>query len=195
MANGDLSAGNLFQVRAGEITTPSVKERAIHSDALDGSTLEKNSTSGKVQVAESSDGSQGVQSKNLHYSAGFVARGSLTASDSAAGIFSVENTTGAALVAIVDFRVTTGSAGACTVDVGTDATGTGSSDNIMDGFSVAAGGSDVRNHCSLDSGDAGTNGKTYTVWAAGEYITASMASGATSGLVGTYTIHARSLEN
>lgn len=189
-----LTAGKFKADDDGFIVSPSVGASALHSSAFDGTTLEKNAA-GAGQVAKASDHSQGVQADNLHRSIGFVKKGNLTASDSAAGIFSVENPTASDMCVVVYFRVATGSAGACTVNVGTDSAGTGSSDNIMDGFSVQAGGSDVRVHCSLDSGDAGTNGKTYTVWAAGEYITASMASGATAGLVGTYTIHAFSLED
>jgi len=74
--------------------------------------------------------------------------------------------------------VTTQSSGACTISIGTSATGTTSSANLIDTLSVAAAG-------SFDNiTDKGTNGKSRQRLAVGSYVTGSTASGASAGLVG-----------
>lgn len=85
---------------------------------------------------------------------------------------------------IVD--VTTQSSGACTVDFGSTATtSTTSSDNLIDGLSVATAG--VYDNIS----DIGTNGKSRQKIATGKWVTGTVASGSATGLVGsayiTYT--------
>jgi len=188
----DSLANGTFRVSStGDIITPSVGSSSFKAAAFDGTTLERNSTSGSAQVAQSTDGSLGVQRANLHRSVAWTKTGSLTASDTAGAVFNVENTTGVELqFRLVQFDVQTGTAGACTLDIGVGASASTSYDTLFDGVSVQAGGADVRVHDFRDTTDAGTKGRVYTKWPSGEFVTASMASGATSGLVGTYYIEA-----
>lgn len=109
-----------------------------------------------------------------------VARVALAAVDTGGGVFAWQNPESTSIIiSRVILDVTTQSAGACTVDVGTTATNaTTSSDNFIDGASVAA-------VALLDNlGDAGTNGKAKQKLASGKWVTGSRASGASSGLVG-----------
>ena len=79
--------------------------------------------------------------------------------------------------------VTTVATAACTLDVGIDGDGTGSSDILLDGLDVNAAAGVFDNIA-----DKGTNGKErQRLDAKGgttDYVTASKASGATAGLVG-----------
>jgi hypothetical protein len=114
-----------------------------------------------------------------------VARVNLAAVDAAGGVFSWANPEAVPIIVervIVD--VTTQSAAACTVDIGTTAaSATTLSDNLIDGASVAAAG-------LLDNiDDTGTNGKAKQKVAVGKWVTGSVASGASSGLVGVAYIH------
>jgi len=103
----------------------------------------------------------------------------LAAVDTAAGILSWANPESVPVIVtgvLVD--VTTQSSGACTISIGTSATGTTSSANLIDTLSVAAAG-------SFDNiTDKGTNGKSRQRLAVGSYVTGSTASGASAGLVG-----------
>lgn len=74
--------------------------------------------------------------------------------------------------------IETPSSGASTIDVGVGASATTSYDNLIDGVSGAAAGvfSNLKN--------AGSNGKADQLWTASQYITASEASGDTTGLAG-----------
>ncbi len=112
------------------------------------------------------------------------AKVALTAADAAAGIFSWQNPENAAIVVtrvIVD--LTTKAAAACTVDIGTDGDGTGSSDTLLDGLDV-----NTATGVFDNIADKGTNGKEkQRLDAKGgttDYITASKASGASAGIVG-----------
>lgn len=73
----------------------------------------------------------------------------------------------------------TQSTGACTADIGQTATSaTTSSDNLIDGVSLAATG-------LVDNiNDAGTNGKARQLVASGNWVTFSRASGASADFVG-----------
>jgi hypothetical protein len=83
------------------------------------------------------------------------------------------------LIQKIIFDVTTKSTGACTLDVGTTATGaTTSSDNLMDGIDVATAG--VFDNIT----NKGDNGKSLQKLAKGKWVTASKASGAAAGLAG-----------
>lgn len=86
--------------------------------------------------------------------------------------------------------VTTQSTGACTMDAGTTATNaTTSSDNLIDGASLAA-------VAVFDNGgDAGTNGKQKQKLASGKWVTFSRATGASAGMVGKAYIHYHRIEN
>ena len=110
-----------------------------------------------------------------------VARVALAAADTGGGVFSWQNPEGAAIVVerlVVD--VTTDATGACTVDAGTTPTSaTTLSDNLIDGLDVGAAAG------TFDSiTDKGTNGKSRQKLAAGKWVTGSVASGASAGLVG-----------
>lgn len=109
-----------------------------------------------------------------------IARVALAAVDTGGGVFSWQNPeTADIIVRRLLLDVTTQSTGACTVDAGTTATSaTTSSDNLIDGKSVAAAG-------TFDNlGDAGTNGKARQRLASGKWVTGSVASGASAGLAG-----------
>lgn len=112
--------------------------------------------------------------------------GALAAVDTGGGIFSWQNPeSGYILVRHVVLNVTTKTSAACTVDVGTTATSaTTSSDNLIDGKDINAATGIFTNDES-----AGTNGKPQKRLAPGKWVTASVASGASAGLVGTYEIY------
>lgn len=115
----------------------------------------------------------------------YRAKVALAAVDTGGGVFSWANPTGAAIIVDeVILDVTTVATGVCTLDVGTTAVGaTTSSDNLIDGV-------DVNAATGLFSNEAngGTNGKLHQKLAAGKWVTASKASGATAGIVGSATI-------
>lgn len=114
-----------------------------------------------------------------------VAKVALAALDTGGGVLSWANPeSGSIIVERVVLDVTTASTGACTVDVGTTATTAAtSSDNLIDGVTVAA--IAVKDNV----GDAGTNGKARQKLATGKWVTGSMASGAAAGLAGYAYIH------
>ena len=109
-----------------------------------------------------------------------IVKVALSAVDTAGGVFSWQNDEGASVIVNgVYLNVTTQSSGACTVDVGTTATSaTTLSDNLIDGLSVAAAG------LFSNFDDAGTNGKKDQLLASGKWVTGSVASGASAGIVG-----------
>lgn len=108
------------------------------------------------------------------------ARVALAAVDSGGGILSWQNPeAGAILVERILLDVTTQSSGACTADFGMTATnGTTSADNLIDDLSLATAG------LYDNFEDQGTNGTSRQKVAAGKWVTGSVASGASSGLVG-----------
>lgn len=94
----------------------------------------------------------------------------------AGDLAAVLNPVGEALIITkVMVNITTGSTGASTIDVGIAADGTTSNDSLIDGLSGATAGVFA---------DLGTNGKRAKLWGATEYLTASEASGDTTGLEG-----------
>lgn len=99
-------------------------------------------------------------------------------STAAGGVLSLANPEGVDLIVkrlILD--ITTPSDGAATVDAGIAANGTTSSDNLIDGQSVAAA-------AVLDNvEDGGTNGQAVIKWGASQYLTIT-ASATLAGLVG-----------
>lgn len=117
-----------------------------------------------------------------------IVKVALAASDAGGGVFAWQNPeAGSILVTRVVVDVTTKTTGACTIDVGTTATSASTpSDTLLDGLDVgtAAGVFD-----NLLAADAGTHGKTAQKLAAGKWVTASKASGAAAGLVGSAYIH------
>lgn len=185
MANSGKIGGVTFT--DGEMVSPGVGNKALKSTAVDGTSLNVDGESGYLEIKDAGTSkSNGVQRDQMSKFAGFVIQGNLTASDAAAGIFSVENTYGTDLVVLrIVILVTTAATGSCTIDVGEGSDGSTSYDNIIDGLDVGSGAGAADN-----LGDPGTNGHTVRAWRSGEYVNASMATGATAGLVGTYAIHA-----
>lgn len=125
--------------------------------------------------------------------AGKWASGDLVASDETAGILSWQNPESSKIIVLrMIIDVTTEPTGGCSIDVGTDADGTGSSGNLIDDLPISAGadvydnliahGIEGRAGQHLDE-KGGTTG----------YITATKTSGATAGLVGKYYIYYRTV--
>lgn len=103
---------------------------------------------------------------------------SLGDGDAAGGVLDQLNPFGANSYVRIEIEVTTVATAACTIDVGVAATGV-SSDTLIDGL-------DVNSATGLFSSaeDGGANGETFVLIASGQYITASMATGAAADLVG-----------
>ena len=186
MPGGTSYIGDLSIVESGgEITSQSVGDKALKSSCADGTSVEVNATSGKLQLVSAGSGlSSGIQRAQVSKFAGTWLQGSLAASDSGGGVFGLTNSYGTNLCVLrVVLLVTTASSGACTLDVGTTATSvTTTSNNLIDGVSVATAG--VYDNIQ----DAGSTGESVQKWPAGTFLTASMVGGATAGLVGTYAI-------
>ena len=104
----------------------------------------------------------------------------LAALDTGGGVLSVANPEGVELfVTRVLVDVTTPATGVCTVNAGIAAAATTSSDNLLDGLDVGTAAILADN-----VGTPGTNGKAVQAWAANQFLTISMATGAAAGLVG-----------
>lgn len=109
--------------------------------------------------------------------------GALGVGTGAGGVFTWTNSTGATVVVTdVIIELTTASTGAGTVDIGFAATVI-SADNLMDGLDVNAATGTFSNNST-----PGTNGLPAKQVPANQYVTASQATGAVAGLVGTYHI-------
>ena len=86
-----------MSVTDGEIVSPAVGSKALKSNAVDGTSLNVDGDTGQLEIKDAGTSkSNGVQRDQMSKFAGFVIKGNLTASDAAAGIFSVENTYGTA---------------------------------------------------------------------------------------------------
>jgi len=176
----------------GEVTSGSMGNLATKASMADASSLERNSADGKLRVMpQGASLATGVPRTGMSKFAGTSIIGNLTANDAAAGVFDQINTYGSTLLVWVGFLVTT-KPGACTIDVGVGVAAA-SYDTLMDGLDVNPGKVVPFARSSLDANDngvhAGGNGKAVVSWAVGEHLTASMATGATAGLVGRYVIH------
>lgn len=162
----------------GEIVSPSVGSSALKSSVADDTGITVNASSGALEIKTAGTSlSNGVQRDELSKYAGARIKGDLTASDSAAGVVSIQNTYGTDLVVERLFlKIDTASSGACTVNAGVASTAASASD-LLSGASVASTGI-VDNHTApaLSS----------VLWPSTYYLTVSVASGASSGLVGTY---------
>jgi len=112
--------------------------------------------------------------------------GALAAVDTAGGVFAWANPeTGYILVRHVVLNVTTKATSACTADVGTTAVSAATlADNLLDGKDIATATGIFTNDES-----AGTNGKSFKRLATAKWVTGSVASGASAGIVGTYEIY------
>lgn len=169
-----------------EIVSQVIGDKALRSTAADGTALEVNSTTGKMTIKDRGSAlGNGVQRADMSKFAGTWIQGDLTASDTAAGIFELTNSYGTDLVVKnVTIVVTTVASGACTIDVGQTGTATTSSDTLIDGLDVNAATGAFDNQS-----DPGSNGKQTILWPSGTYLSASTATGTTSGLVGKYGVY------
>ena len=105
----------------------------------------------------------------------------LAAADTAGGVLGWANPEGATILILrTVLDVTTKATAACTLDVGVAANGTTLSDTLIDGVDVgtAAGVFD-------NTVNGGTNGLGATKCTSSQFVTASKASGAAAGLVGS----------
>ena len=119
-----------------------------------------------------------VAGVNCNEVEGYV-RVPLAAVDTAGGLFSWANPAPLELlVTSAILHVTTASTGACTVDMGVAATATTSSDDLIDGVSVATTGQ----FNNVDN--KGTNGFSVRDLDAGQFVTGSVASGSAAGIAG-----------
>ena len=109
-----------------------------------------------------------------------VTKVALAAGTAAGGVLSWANPAGASIIVHhIVLDITTQSTGASTIDVGVAANGTTSSDTLIDGVSGAAAG--VFNSAT----NAGSNGSMSRKLTSTQFLTASQASGAVAGLVGS----------
>jgi hypothetical protein len=115
-----------------------------------------------------------------------VDRVALAAVDTAGGVFAWVNPTGVAIIVNrLVLNITTKATNACTLDCGTTATSaTTLSDTLIDGQDVNAAAGVFDNLIGH-----GTNGKAGQPLAAGKWVTGSVASGASAGIVGYAFIH------
>jgi len=164
---------NKYFIGNTEITATAAEINKL--SGLTASTAELNKLSGLTAVA--TEINRGALKK---------ATGNLAAVDTGGGIFSWANPeSGDILIEHVALVVTTKTSAACTVDVGTTSvSATTPSDNLIDGKDINAA---IGTFTNIES--AGTNGKLMQRLAAGKWVTASVASGASAGLVGDYEIY------
>lgn len=128
-----------------------------------------------------------LESRDIHGPAPLKCkRAKLNAVDTAGGVFAV-NIGKRCVVEAVALDVRGASSGACTVDVGVAANGTTLNDTLIDGVSVAAAG-----YKSTKTAP-GTNGLPDRLVTAAQYVTGSVASGASAGIVGEAYIYYREL--
>lgn len=163
----------------GEIVSASVGDKALKSTSVDGTSIELDGNN-KISIKDS-----GVSRAMMASTAGAWSTGALTASDAAAGVFQLTNSSGGNLIITrVLIYVTTVASGTCTLDIGQGSGASTSYDNLLDGL-------DVRSATGIfdNIDDKGTNGEPRQIWTNGQYINASMKTGATSGLVGFYAVH------
>ena len=187
MPGGISYIGDLTVVESGgEITSQAIGDKALKSTCADADTIEVNSTTGKLQVKSAgSSKSNGVGRDDVSKFAGFWLQGSLTASDAEGGVFNVENDMGTDLVVLrLVLQVTTGTSGACTLDVGIASDGSTSAADLIDGVDVADAG--IFDNIQ----DRGTGGQSRLRWASGSFVNASMKTGAAAGIGGQYAIYA-----
>ena len=187
MPGGISYIGDLTVVESGgEITSQAIGDKALKSTCADADTIEVNSTTGKLQVKGSgSSKSNGVGRDDVSKFAGFWLQGALVASDAEGGVFSVENTFGTDLVVLrLVLQITTGTSGACTLDIGVETDGSSTADDLIDGVDVSDAG--VFDNIA----DKGSNGSSRARWASGSFVNASMKTGAAAGIVGQYASYA-----
>ena len=180
MAESGKTAIGVLQIdnATGELLTGSVGTKAFLAAAFDQSTLERNTSDGTARVKPDGIGRSQSAVEN-----GKLVRADLLAADTGGGIAGIVNPFGVPVIIVKClFQVTTVATGACTVDVGVGAGITTSFDNLLDGIDVNAA------VALFGAGDEGTNGVAQQVWATGEHLTASKATGAAAGLAGYISV-------
>lgn len=184
MPGGYSYVGNLrINEATGEISSASVGSASLLDAVADASTIEVDSTTGKLQIkGQGSSLTGGVQRDRMSKYAGIWIRGGLAAASGNGGVFNARNTYGSdLLITRVLVHITT--AAEATIDIGTDDDGATSVSNLIDGATLTATG--VIDNIT----DDGSNGKSRQIWENNEYVTAT-ASTTPTGLVGFYAIHA-----
>lgn len=122
----------------------------------------------------------GTDGAGIVWRAPATVRVALAAADTEGGVFAWANPMGdSILITNVAIDVTTVSTGACTLDVGVATDGTTLSDTLIDGASTATTARVIDN-----IKDAGTNGTSVQKCTSSQYVTGSVASGASAGIVG-----------
>lgn len=113
-----------------------------------------------------------------------IKAGSLAAVDTGGGVLSWQNTEESAQIFVfaVTLNVTTAATGVCTVDVGVASGATTSDDSIIDGL-------DIGTAAGVFSNYNDANGTGGALVADNSYVTISVATGASAGLVGSAYIH------
>jgi len=167
----------------GAIVSPSVGSKALMSEVADQSTLEVDTSTGKLGIKAQGTGlASGVQRNRMSKYTGTWLQGSLAVSASVAGTFQLTNTYSADLI-VTDLLilVTTATEEEFTLDIGAGSSASTSYNNLIDGLST----DDLGAFSNLT--DGGSDGGI-VLWKAGEYVNAS-ASGSPTGLVGFYAIH------
>lgn len=107
-------------------------------------------------------------------------RVALAAVDTAGGVFAWANPTGSTvMITGLAVDVTTVTSGACTIDCGVATDGTTLSDTLIDGASTATTARVIDN-----IKDTGTNGTSMQRCTSSQYVTGSVASGASAAIVG-----------
>lgn len=150
-------------------------------DALSGSTVDLAGTVkiGGIQVSATAAELNLLSSADRAIK---VERVALAAVNTAGGVFAWTPAAASVVVGLY-LDITTQTTGACTLDCGVAADATTLNDTLIDGVSAAAAG--VKNSTK----DAGTNGVSAVHVGATQYITGSVASGASAGIVGFAYIH------
>jgi hypothetical protein len=184
---GGFSYIGAFKVEesSGEVQSQAVGSRALLATCADQTTIEVNSEDGKLRMkTQGTSLAAGVQRASMSKYAGTWLQGSLTASAGAAGVLSVKNGYGGALIVdrVILYITTVASEGGVTLDVGVAGTAI-SADTLIDGLDINAATGVFDNVA-----DGGTNGKSRQLLATDSYITAT-ASADPAGLIGFYAIH------
>jgi len=107
----------------------------------------------------------------------------LAANDGAGLLFAAWTPGAAAIIRSLYLDITTQTTGACTVDCGVAANGTTLSDTLIHGLDAAAAAGLFSNHIQH-----GTNGLACVRCGSTQYVTGSVASGASAGIVGNAII-------
>lgn len=174
---------------SGEITSQAVGDKALLSTCADNTSIEVDATTGQLQVKTAGSSlSNGLQRDQSSKYAGRWLRGALVASDVVGTVFRLQNTYGSDLI-VTDalVYVTTAAAGTCNIDVGTGPA-VAIYENLIDQLQVGTTGGISYEGVYSNLTDPGAAGGI-ALWSNTHYLTASMAAGATAGLVGFYAVH------